>query len=114
MVELVKDRCRCCSNRGLSKCISLQNADAAGNHRRTVFEVGRRLDMGCDEVPRNSNVEEGQQRMKRICVEQNKNKELAEGEARNEDDAPVYNNPVVQREPDDTTKMFEDRIVVYA
>ncbi|XBJ25750.1 hypothetical protein VPH35_003328 [Triticum aestivum] len=88
--------------------------DAAGNHRRTVFEVGRRLDMGCDEVPRNSNVEEGQQRMKRICVEQNKNKELAEGEARNEDDAPVYNNPVVQREPDDTTKMFEDRIVVYA
>ncbi|XP_048540500.1 uncharacterized protein LOC125519771 isoform X2 [Triticum urartu] len=26
MVELVKDRCRCYSNRGLSKCISLQNA----------------------------------------------------------------------------------------
>ncbi|XBI61546.1 hypothetical protein VPH35_042327 [Triticum aestivum] len=115
MVELVKDRCRCCSNRGLSKCTSLEDTDVDGNSSRRVFEVGRRLDMGCDEVHAKSKVYEDYQRMKRICVERNKNKaESGQGQSRTKDDVPVYNNPVIERKPDDRGKMFEDRIVVYA
>ncbi|XP_037475596.1 uncharacterized protein LOC119353107 [Triticum dicoccoides] len=51
MVPFVKDRCRCCAKRVLSKCITLSRTgeEEGGASRGGVFEVGRRLQMSDDE-----------------------------------------------------------------
>ncbi|XBI94205.1 hypothetical protein VPH35_030892 [Triticum aestivum] len=113
MVAFVKDRCRCCAEKGLSKCITINNDGEDGTSRRRVFEGARKLDMSDDEGPSDARDEENQHRTKRVCMEQSASKGgVAHWE--DEDDAHVYNNPVMEKQSITENKMFADRIVVYA
>ncbi|XBI98484.1 hypothetical protein VPH35_018715 [Triticum aestivum] len=54
IVSLVRDRCRCCQARGLSKCVTLDGSskcsdDAQAMHSRVIPTVARRLEMLDDE-----------------------------------------------------------------
>ncbi|KAM3213880.1 hypothetical protein ACQJBY_066362 [Aegilops geniculata] len=113
MVEFVKERCRCCSKRGLSKCIKLCESGEDRAARTGVFEVGRRLEMSDDEGDSKADEEDNQQRIKRRRDVRNETTGGA-GPSEMVDDVPVYNNPVVERQPVGRDEFFSDRIVAYA
>ncbi|KAE8799022.1 hypothetical protein D1007_25645 [Hordeum vulgare] len=67
-----------------------------------------------EEGPSNGKDGANQQKMKRVRFEQNEKKEVGDGQSESEDDAPVYNNRVMQQDHTFKGKIFEDRLILYA
>ncbi|XBI08340.1 hypothetical protein VPH35_136086 [Triticum aestivum] len=94
IVLLVRDHCRCCQARGLSKCVTLDGSskcsdDAQAMHSRVIPMVARRLEMSDDE-------------------------DLKLGSSQQPNDAPVYDNPVAEERQMEEKNVVLDRIILYA
>ncbi|XBJ07829.1 hypothetical protein VPH35_013283 [Triticum aestivum] len=94
IVLLVRDRCRCCQARGLSKCVTLDGSskcsdDAQAMHSRVIPMVARRLEMSDDE-------------------------DMKLGSSQQPNDAPVYDNPVAEERQMEEKNVVLDRIILYA
>ncbi|KAM3349062.1 hypothetical protein ACQJBY_022304 [Aegilops geniculata] len=122
IVPLVRDRCRCCQARGLSKCVTLDGSskcsdDAQGMHSRVILMVARRLEMSDDEgavggSATKDRFEHNSGKKPRFdsCDVQ----DLKPGSSQQPNDAPVYDNPVTEDRQMEEKNVVLERIVLYA
>ncbi|KAM3349061.1 hypothetical protein ACQJBY_022304 [Aegilops geniculata] len=119
IVPLVRDRCRCCQARGLSKCVTLDGSskcsdDAQGMHSRVILMVARRLEMSDDEGGSATKDRFEHNSGKKPRFDSCDVQDLKPGSSQQPNDAPVYDNPVTEDRQMEEKNVVLERIVLYA